>query len=290
MALLPTWEQHNYEQNIRKISTKQYKEMVNDVRDMLWPHRDKIQAVGDVFTYVPFAKSISGRDTRLQCSIHYENGHLDMSFQSADGYCDHLFDMNVSKKLFGLRTESKFSDDLYKFSPEFLKTAISQVLQSYTKEEKAEMFREANLKSLPDTFTYDISMVEHCQMMSLNEIRDTMDYSTSGYVIYLNGGKFDILHAHEFRCWASDCEVLKNSNDKIVVFDSERAAQDVLNVMVSGEYIRPRHIEMTPIPLTTQTCKSFTDVADKITQGLADSKDFKKGLDDLNDLTMVEFH
>lgn len=263
MALLPTWEQHNYEQNIRKISTKQYEEMVNDVRDMLWPHRDKIQAVGDIFTYVPFAKSISGRDTRLQCSIHYENGHLDMSFQSANGYCDHLFDMNVSKKLFGLRTESKFSDDLYKFSPEFMKTAISQVLHSYTKEEKAEMFREANLKSSPDTFTYDISMVEHCQMMSLNEIRDTMDYSTSGYVIYLNGGKFDILHAHEFRF-----------------------AQDVLNVMVSGEYIRPRHIEMTPTPVTACNCKSLTEVADSITQSLVDSKDFKKGLDDLNDLIM----
>ena len=57
MALLPTWEQHNYEQNIRKISTKQYKEMVNDVRDMLWPHRDKIEDVGNIYTYVPLALS-----------------------------------------------------------------------------------------------------------------------------------------------------------------------------------------------------------------------------------------
>lgn len=78
MALLPTWEYQNYKKMVEDESTKEYKEMVDDVRDMLWPHRDKIQDVGDVFTYVPFAKSISGRDTRLQCSIHYENGHLDI--------------------------------------------------------------------------------------------------------------------------------------------------------------------------------------------------------------------
>lgn len=194
--------------------------------------------------------------------------------------------MNVSKKLFGLRTESKFSDDLYKFSPEFLKTAISQVLHSYTNEEHVEMFREANLKSLPDTFTYDISMAEHCQMMTLDEIRHTMDYSTSGYVIYLNGGKFDILHAHEFRCWASDCEVLKNSDDEIAVFDSHNVAEKVLNIMVPGKHIRPRHIDMVPTPLTSQTCESFTDVADKITQGIEEFDDFKQGLVDLGDVLM----
>ena len=33
-----------------------------------------------------------------------------------------------------------------------MKTTIKQVVESFTKEEKAEMFREANLKSLPDTF------------------------------------------------------------------------------------------------------------------------------------------
>lgn len=145
MALLPTWEQHNYEQNIRKISTKQYKEMVNDIRDMLWLHRDKIEDVGNIYTYVPFAKSVSGQDIELQCSIHYDNGQLNMKFQSAYGFCEPMFEVHVSKKLFGLRTESLFDDELYKFSPEYVKTTIKQVVESFTKEEKAEMFREANL-------------------------------------------------------------------------------------------------------------------------------------------------
>ena len=60
MALLQRWEQENYETSVKDISTQEYKQMVNDVRDMLWPYRDKIQDVGNIYTYVPFAKSISG--------------------------------------------------------------------------------------------------------------------------------------------------------------------------------------------------------------------------------------
>lgn len=288
MALLPTWEQHNYEQNIRKISTKQYKEMVNDIRDMLWPHRDKIEDVGNIYTYVPFAKSVSGQDIELQCSIHYDNGQLNMKFQSAYGFCEPMFEAHVSKKLFGLRTESLFYDELYKFSPEYVKTTIKQVVESFTKEEKAEMFREANLKSLPDTFIYDVSMAEHCQMMSLDEIRNTIDFGSKKHVIYLNGGKLDILHAHEYRCYASECEVLKNSDDKIAVFDNHKVAEKVLNIMVPGKYIKPVYVDMIPTPLTAHTCESFTDVADQITQGIEEFDDFKKGLVDLGDMLMEQ--
>ena len=69
MALLPTWEYQNYETSVKDISTQEYEQMVNDVRDMLWPYRDKIQDVGNIYTYVPFAKSISARDTELHCDI-----------------------------------------------------------------------------------------------------------------------------------------------------------------------------------------------------------------------------
>ena len=86
MALLPTWEYQNYKNTVRNESTKEYKEMVNDIRDMLWPHRDKIEDVGNIYTYVPFAKSVSGQDIELQCSIHYDNGQLNMKFQSAYGF------------------------------------------------------------------------------------------------------------------------------------------------------------------------------------------------------------
>lgn len=118
MALLPTWEYQNYKKMIEEESTKEYKEMVNDVRDMLWPHRDKIEAVGNIFTYVPFAKSVTGQDIRLQCSINYDNGYLNMRFQSANGFCEPMFEAHVSKKLFGFRTESSFDDELYRFSPD----------------------------------------------------------------------------------------------------------------------------------------------------------------------------
>lgn len=50
MALLPTWEYQNYENTVKDISTKEYKQMVDDVRDMLWPYRDKIQDVGNIYT------------------------------------------------------------------------------------------------------------------------------------------------------------------------------------------------------------------------------------------------
>lgn len=179
MALLPTWKYQNYKNTVRNESTNEYKEMVNDVRDMLWPHRNKIKDVGGIFTYVPFAKSVSGQDIELQCSIHYDNGQLNMKFQSAYGFCEPMFEVHVSKKLFGLRTESLFDDELYKFSPEYVKTTIKQVVESFTKEEKAEMFREANLKSLPDTFIYDVSMAEHCQMMS--DVQDKLAHMSHSF-------------------------------------------------------------------------------------------------------------
>ena len=271
MALLPTWKYQNYKNTVRNESTNEYKEMVNDVRDMLWPHRNKIKDVGGIFTYVPFAKSVSGQDIELQCSIHYDNGQLNMKFQSAYGFCEPMFEVHVSKKLFG---------------PEYVKTTIKQVVESFTKEEKAEMFREANLKSLPDTFIYDVSMAEHCQMMSLDEIRNTIDFGSKKHVIYLNGGKLDILHAHEYRCYASECEVLKNSDDKIAVFDNHKVAEKVLNIMVPGKHIKPTYVDMIPTPITAQTCESMTEVADSITKDLETSQDFKNSLDDLNDLIM----
>ena len=50
MALLPTWEYQNYKNTVRNESTKEYKEMVNDIRDMLWPHRDKLRML---VTFIP---------------------------------------------------------------------------------------------------------------------------------------------------------------------------------------------------------------------------------------------
>jgi len=197
-----------------------------------------------------------------------------------------MFEVHVSKKLFGLHTESSFDDELYDFSPEFVKTTIKQVIDFYTKEEKAEMFREANLKSLPDTLLYDISMVEHCQMLSLDDIRSNIKWGDSAYVTYLNGGKWDITQAHDYRCWASECETLKNSDGKIAVFDSYDAAANVLNIMVPGQHIKPTYVELVPKPLTVRTCESMTEVADSITKDLETSQDFKNGLDDLNNLTM----
>lgn len=289
MALLQRWEQENYETSVKDISTQEYKQMVNDVRDMLWPYRDKIQDVGNIYTYVPFAKSISAQDTELHCDIRYSDGQLSMMFKNTYmDFRDRMFEVHVSKKLFGLHTESSFDDELYDFSPEYIKTTIKHVIDSYTKEEKAEMFREANLKSLPDTFIYDVSMAEHCQMMSLDEIRNTIDFGSKKHVIYLNGGKLDILHAHEYRCYASECEVLKNSDDKIAVFDNHKVAEEVLNIMVPGKYIKPVYVDMIPTPLTAHTCESFTDVADQITQGIEEFDDFKKGLVDLGDMLMEQ--
>lgn len=287
MVLLPTWEYQNYENTVKDISTQEYKQMVDDVRDMLWPYRDKIQDVGNIYTYVPFAKSISARDTELHCDIHYSDGQLSMMFKNTYmGLRDQMFEVHVSKKLFGFRTEYSFDDELYDFSPEYIKTTIKHVIDSYTKEEKAEMFREANSKSLPDTLLYDVSMAEHCQMMSLDDIRSNIKWGDSAYVTYLNGGKWDITQAHDYRCWASECETLKNSDGEIAVFDSYDAAANVLNIMVPGQYIKPKYVELVPKPLTVRTCKSMTEVADSITKDLEMSQDFKKGLDDLNDLTM----
>lgn len=82
MALLQRWEQENYETSVKDISTQEYKQMVNDVRDMLWPYRDKIQDVGNIYTYVPFAKSISAQDTELHCDIRYSDGQLSMMFKN----------------------------------------------------------------------------------------------------------------------------------------------------------------------------------------------------------------
>lgn len=196
--------------------------------------------------------------------------------------------MNVSKKLFGLRTESSFDDELYRFSPEYIKTTIKHVIDSYTKEEKSEMFREANLKSLPDTLLYDISMAEHCQMLSLEDVRDLVDLKDSTYLVYLNGGKLDIISGYDYRAVASDIEPLKNSDGKIVVFDSRNAARNVLNIMVPGQHIKPAHVDLVPTPLTARTCKSLTEVADNITQGLEEFDDFKKGLVDLGDVLMEQ--
>ena len=243
MALLQRWEQENYETSVKDISTQEYKQMVNDVRDMLWPYRDKIQDVGNIYTYVPFAKSISAQDTELHCDIRYSDGQLSMMFKNTYmDFRDQMFEVHVSKKLFGLHTESSFDDELYDFSPEYIKTTIKHVIDSYTKEEKAEMFREANLKSLPDTLLYDISMAEHCQMLSLDDIRSNIKWGDSAYVTYLNGGKWDITQAHDYRCWASECETLKNSDGKIAVFDSYDAAANVLNIMVPGQHIKPIHV------------------------------------------------
>lgn len=287
MALLQRWEQENYETSVKDISTQEYKQMVNDVRDMLWPYRDKIQDVGNIYTYVPFAKSISAQDTELHCDIRYSDGQLSMMFKNTYmDFRDQMFEVHVSKKLFGLHTESSFDDELYDFSPEYIKTTIKHVIDSYTKEEKAEMFREANLKSLPDTLLYDISMAEHCQMLSLDDIRSNIKWGDSAYVTYLNGGKWDITQAHDYRCWASECETLKNSDGKIAVFDSYDAAANVLNIMVPGQHIKPTYVELVPKPLTVRTCKSMTEVADSITKDLETSQDFKNGLDDLNNLTM----
>lgn len=199
-----------------------------------------------------------------------------------------MFEAHVTKKLFGLHTESSFDDELYDFSPEYIKTTIKHVIDSYTKEEKAEMFREATLKSLPDTFIYDVSMAEHCQMLSLDDIRSNIKWGDSAYVTYLNGGKWDITQAHDYRCWASECETLKNSDGKIAVFDSYDAAANVLNIMVPGQHIKPTYVELVPKPLTAHTCESFTDVADQITQGIEEFDDFKKGLVDLGDMLMEQ--
>ena len=287
MALLSTWEYQKYENTVKDISTQEYKQMVNDVRDMLWPYRDKIQDVGNIYTYVPFAKSISARDTELHCNIRYSDGQLSMMFKNIYmGLRDPMFEVHVSKKLFGFRTESSFDDELYNFSPEYIKTTIKQVIDYYTKEEKAEMFREANLKSLPDTLLYDISMAEHCQMLSLDDIKYTINFNSSAYVTYLNGGKWDITKAHDYRCWASECETLKNSDGKIAVFDSYDTAANVLNIMVPGQHIKPAYVELVPKPLTVSTCNSTIEIADSITKDLETSQDFKNGLDDLNNLTM----
>lgn len=289
MALLPTWEYRNHLTSVKNESTQEYEKMVKDISDMMWPYRDKIQDVGNIYTYVPFAKSISAQDTELHCDIRYSDGQLSMMFKNTYmDFRDQMFEVHVSKKLFGLHTESSFDDELYDFSPEYIKTTIKHVIDSYTKEEKAEMFREATLKSLPDTFIYDVSMAEHCQMLSLDDIRSNIKWGDSAYVTYLNGGKWDITQAHDYRCWASECETLKNSDGKIAVFDSYDAAANVLNIMVPGQHIKPTYVELVPTQLTAHTCESFTDVADKITQGIEEFDDFKQSLVDLGDVLMEQ--
>lgn len=63
--------------------------------------------VDGIYTYVPFAKSGTGRDTELHCDIQYLDGYLNMRFANTyTGLRDNMFEMKVSKKLFGLRTES----------------------------------------------------------------------------------------------------------------------------------------------------------------------------------------
>ena len=265
------------------MNEQEYKAVVDYVKNTFWPQRFDIEKVGGVYTKQPFAYSSTGVRTNLRCTVDYNGSELNASFEElVPGEAKPLLDVTMSPKLLGVKVEKELHERMFRYSPEYLMAAISQTVAEHTNDESDKLLYEASEKSRPNTFMYAIDMLENCKMIP----HDECDYvhGLTGYnvVIFQNGGKFDIMNAYQFLKNVPLEYTIRDTDDRIAVFDNAQAALETLNIMVPRKYIcRDEYMFDISTPLTSRECESLQDFSKQLAQGYDEKEKLARGLEDL---------
>ena len=181
--------------------------------------------------------------------------------------------------------------DIADFSPEFLKTVLEETIRSTDEQLLTENLRKANQESITD-LRYAPKLLENARTVSPDHAKRIDKYLfTSGTdiarefgdkrTLAICLGRLSIVQLKNL----DNTDVLKDSQGNLIVYDSVEDAAQAAAVMTSyknmNRDVQDKLAHMSHSFGAAQDVNNLTELADMISQGLSENKDFVDGLDDL---------
>lgn len=254
------------------------------VIDRFWPYYDKVR------------ESMLAEVIELDSGYEYDQGMCAYAYArdygmevtlQFDGISPYMLMLNMEIKngFFGLSVKTTPDDGLTRISPEFLDTVLEIALSKYSEDEylddeKKRLRIEANKQSLPEYFTFSKEIVENCQLVSVNDAKQS-----NGFTIVPNNGKLIATPVHRALQYVDSDLLMIDSKDNVVVFNTEKDAVTALNKLAPCEYIYPHYWDFqVKEPVDGFEVKSMKAVANWFNETLA-NQEFENSLDDLKEET-----
>lgn len=221
----------------------------------------------------------------VMCAYAYARDYgmeVTLQFDGISPYMD-MVNMEIRNGFFGKSSKTTQFDGLTRISPEFLDTVLETALAKYSEDdhsedEKKRLRIEANKRSLPEHFTFSKEIVENCQLVPVNDAKQG-----AGFTIVPNNGKLIVSNVQRALRHVDSELLMADSNDNLVVFNTEKDAVTALNKLAPREYVYPHYWDFqVKEPVDKFEVKSMKAVANWIGETLA-NQEFENSLDDLEE-------
>lgn len=187
--------------------------------------------------------------------------------------------------------------DIADFSPEFLKTVLEETIRSTDEKLLTENLHKANQESITD-LRYAPKLLENASTISPDHAKRIDKYLfTSGTDIAREFGDKRTLAVCHGRLSIvqlknlDNTDVLKDSQGNLIVYDTVEDAVQAAAVMTSytnmNRDVQDKLAHMSHSFGAAQDVNNVTELADMISQGLSENKDFIDGLDDLKETELT---
>lgn len=249
------------------------------VVDRFWPYHDKVRESSIAKTIE--LDSCYKYDNAMSAYAYARDYGMEVTLKF-DGMSPYMLMVNTEIKngFFGLSAKTTEDDGLTRISPEFLDTVLENAFKDLSHEELRRARVDANKQSLPEYFTFSKEIVENCELAPVKEAKNTHG---AGFTIVPNNGKLIVSSVSRAMGYADAELLMTDSNNNLVVFNTEDDAVTALNKLAPREYIYPHYWDFqVQEPVDGFEVTSMKAVANWFNETLA-NQEFENSLDDLKE-------
>lgn len=278
---------------------KAHKEYLTEYGKFFYDMRDKLETIGSYKIDVPvtYGATTSSLSKRISGLVSgYDDSVYIALYEKSYGTEYRLAD--ITAKTGG---QDLVSVDLYPdiadFSPEFLKTVLEETIRSTDETFLTENLRKANQESITD-LRYAPKLLENASTISpelakridrnlfVSESDVALEYGDKRTLAVCQG-RLSIVQLKNL----DNTDVLKDSQGNLIVYDTVEDAVQAAAVMTSyknmNRDVQDKLAHMSHSFGAAQDVNNVTELADMISQGLSENKDFIDGLDDLKETELT---
>lgn len=244
-----------------------------------WPYHDKVRESSIAKTIE--LDSCYKYDNVMSAYAYARDYGMEVTLKF-DGMSPYMLMVNTEIKngFFGLSAKTTEDDGLTRISPEFLDTVLENAFKDLSHEELRRARVDANKQSLPEYFTFSKEIVENCELAPVKEAKNTHG---AGFTIVPNNGKLIVSSVSRAMGYADAELLMTDSNNNLVVFNTEDDAVTALNKLAPREYIYPHYWDFqVKEPVDGFEVKSMKAVANWFNETLANQA-FENSLVDLKE-------
>lgn len=274
-----------------------HKEYLTEYGKFFYDMRDKLEMIGGYKIDVPFTYGTTtlSQSNRLSGIVGCDQKSVNIFlYETSYGTGYRLADIKVDDSD---NVSIQLYPNIADFSPEYLKTALEETIRSTDEKFLTEHLRKANQESITD-LRYAPKMLENASTIS-PELAKRIDrdlFVSDSDVAYEFGDKRTLAVCHGRLSIVQlknldNTDVLKDSQGNLIVYDTVEDAVQAAAVMTSyknmNRDVQDKLAHMSHSFGAAQDVNNVTELADMISQGLSENKDFIDGLDDLKETELT---